>query len=88
MRYNSKMISLSTKGTDNTLSWVEHELSINKLYLDRYNQTIYIYKSGNGLIKVVPQDVPKMISLTQAQYDALIGKGEIDSDTYYNIIEE
>lgn len=84
----TKKLYLSTKGTDNTLSWVEHELSIYKLYLDVYKQAIYVYKSGSGLIKAVPQEVPKMVSLTQAQYDALVGKGEIDSDTYYNIIEE
>jgi hypothetical protein len=84
----TKKLYLSTKGADDKLSWTEQELSKDKLYIDRSGRGIYIYKENNGLIKVVPQNVPKMAIVSQDEYDALVAADNIDSDTYYNILEE
>lgn len=39
-------------------------------------------------IKTLTAQAVKMVALTQDEYDALVTAGTVDSDTYYNILEE
>lgn len=49
------------------------------------------YDGGATWTEAVPyteMNITKMVALTQAEYDALVAAGTVDSGTYYSIFEE
>ena len=68
--------------------WEESTMEKNKIYINKTNADMYLYKEGDGLIKVFPQSIPKLVYLTQDEYDSLVNTGKIDKETYYNVVEE
>lgn len=45
-------------------------------------------KSQKATIKTLNEKSVKMVALTQEEYDALASDGNVDEETYYNILEE
>lgn len=41
-----------------------------------------------GAVKDLEISAVKMVALSQADYDALVAAGNVDADTWYNILEE
>lgn len=68
--------------------WAEATMEKNKIYIDKTNANMYMYKENEGLAKVLPQSIPKIVYLTQTEYDSLVSTGKIDEETCYNILEE
>lgn len=44
--------------------------------------------SQKATLKTLTANSVKMVALTQDEYDALVTAGTVDSETYYNILEE
>ena len=81
--------------------WVSiDDMKIYKMETTKVDLTNYVtfeqYTGGfNGLANVVYQNQDRIgvlegrqVSLTQTQYDALVASGSVNSNVYYNIVEE
>lgn len=56
----------------------------NTLYLNSANNTAYAW-TGSGMMLLSGN---RMVALTQDEYDAMAELGELDDNTYYNVLEE
>ena len=63
------------------------ELDNDSGFITDYTETDPLYTADKPNI-ALKTEIPKLVTLTQAEYDALVSAGTVDDDTYYFIKEE
>lgn len=85
--YPVKSVNGQTGAVTITVPTKTSELTNDSGFLTSYTETDPLYTADKHNI-ALKSEIPKLVTLTQTEYDALVSAGAVDDNTYYFIKEE